>query len=86
VTGVPMETSGRTEWVCVTDGVWCGGARWGHGDGGDRKPWAHVRAALTGSSVTIPLVGSGLCLGDHQAVFLAEFDGPRSRTLRITTL
>ena len=56
---------------------------WEHDREGDRNPWAHVRAALTASSVSIPLVGGELALGGHQGVFLAEFDGPRDRSLRI---
>jgi hypothetical protein len=32
-----------------------GGWNWKHTDEGDRNPWAHVRSALTGPSVTIPL-------------------------------
>jgi secondary thiamine-phosphate synthase enzyme len=59
-------------------------AAWEHVHEGDRNPWAHVRAALTASSVTIPLVDGELVLGDHQAIFLAEFDGPRERTLLVT--
>ena len=43
-----------------------------------------VRTALTASSVSIPLEGGRLALGDHQAVFLAEFDGPRERTMYLT--
>jgi thiamine phosphate synthase YjbQ (UPF0047 family) len=43
-----------------------------------------VRAALTASSVTIPIADSGLSLGGHQAIFLAEFDGPRERRLLVT--
>jgi secondary thiamine-phosphate synthase enzyme len=57
---------------------------WEHTREGDRNPWAHVRAALTASSVSIPLVDGELMLGAHQAIFLAEFDGPRERTLRVT--
>ncbi len=56
---------------------------WEHVHEGDRNPWAHVRAALTASSVSIPLSGQQLALGAHQAVFLAEFDGPRERTIRV---
>jgi secondary thiamine-phosphate synthase enzyme len=59
---------------------------WGHVQEGDRNPWSHVRAALTASSVAIPIVDAELALGDHQAVFLAEFDGPRERTIRIAIL
>ena len=54
---------------------------WEHVHEGDRNPWSHVRAALTASSVSIPLENGRLALGRLQAVFLAEFDGPRERTL-----
>ena len=57
---------------------------WEHVHEGDRNPWSHVRTALTASSVAIPLEDGRLALGGHQAVFLAEFDGPRERTLRLT--
>ena len=56
---------------------------WQHTSEGDRNPWSHVRAALTASSVTIPLVHGGLGLSDLQAVFLCEFDGPRSREIHV---
>jgi secondary thiamine-phosphate synthase enzyme len=55
-----------------------------HVNEGDRNPWSHVRTALTASSVSIPLENGRLVLGGHQAVFLAEFDGPRERTLLLT--
>ena len=57
---------------------------WEHVHEGDANPWSHVRAALTASSVSIPIVDGRLALGAHQAVFLAEFDGPRERTLHVT--
>ena len=57
---------------------------WQHIHEGDRNPWSHVRTALTASSVSIPLEEGRLALGGHQAVFLAEFDGPRERTLLLT--
>lgn len=53
---------------------------------GDRNPWAHVRAALMASSITIPLVDGRLALGDLQAVFLCEFDGPRERTVLVSVI
>jgi secondary thiamine-phosphate synthase enzyme len=56
---------------------------WGHVHEGDANPWSHVRAALTASSVSIPLVDGRLALGGHQAVLLAEFDGPRERTVHV---
>jgi secondary thiamine-phosphate synthase enzyme len=60
------------------------GAAWRHVEEGDRNPWSHVRAALTASSVTIPLGGGRPLLGDHQAIFLCEFDGPRLRRLLVS--
>jgi secondary thiamine-phosphate synthase enzyme len=56
---------------------------WQHSSEGDRNPWSHVRAALTASSVTIPLVDGKLGLSELQAVFLCEFDGPRTRELHV---
>lgn len=59
---------------------------WKHTSEGDRNPWSHVRAVLTGSSLTIPLERGALALGNLQALFLCEFDGPRERTIRLTLI
>jgi len=40
---------------------------------------AHVKAGLMGSSVQVVVAGGRLQLGTWQAVYFAEFDGPRSR-------
>jgi secondary thiamine-phosphate synthase enzyme len=53
---------------------------------GDRNPWAHVRAALTASSLTIPIEDGQLGLSQLQSIFLCEFDGPRERELHLTFL
>jgi secondary thiamine-phosphate synthase enzyme len=53
---------------------------------GERNPWAHVRAALTATSVTIPLRDGELVLGAFQSIFLCEFDGPRSRTVYVAVV
>ena len=45
---------------------------------------AHVKTLLTGTSVTLPLASGRPLLGTWQRVFLAEFDGPRTRTLHVT--
>jgi secondary thiamine-phosphate synthase enzyme len=58
---------------------------WRHTEEGDRDPWSHVRAALTASSLTISIVDGDLALGDHQAIFLCEFHGPRTRQLHVVT-
>lgn len=44
---------------------------------------AHIKAALVGSQVTVPLSEGRLALGTWQGIFLAEFDGPRRRRLRV---
>jgi hypothetical protein len=42
------------------------------------------RSALTGSSVTIPLDGGELALGDLQTILFCEFDGPRERKVYVS--
>jgi secondary thiamine-phosphate synthase enzyme len=46
---------------------------------GEQNSDAHIKASLTGSSVTIPFVDQTLLLGRWQGVFLCEFDGGRQR-------
>lgn len=62
------------------------GAQWAHAGEGDANPESHIRAALTASSVSIPLVEGELALGRLQRVFLAEFDGPRERTVVVAVV
>lgn len=45
---------------------------------------AHVKAALVGSSVTVPVANGRLCLGTWQGIQFCEFDGPRARRVRMT--
>lgn len=40
---------------------------------------AHIKTALVGNSLLLPVAGGRLRLGTWQEVFLAEFDGPRRR-------
>ncbi|MFZ0580039.1 MAG: secondary thiamine-phosphate synthase enzyme YjbQ [Candidatus Acidiferrales bacterium] len=44
---------------------------------------SHIKTALVGSSESIWIAGGKLALGRWQATFFAEFDGPRSRELRV---
>jgi len=60
------------------------GWSWEHVHEGDANPWSHVRAVLAGASVSIPLDRGRLALGAHQAVFLAEFNGPRECAVHVT--
>jgi len=47
---------------------------------------AHLKASLMGASVTIPIVNARMVLGRWQAIYFAEFDGPRDRELIVTLL
>jgi len=42
---------------------------------------AHVKASLFGASQTVLIESGNLILGTWQALFLCEFDGPRTRTV-----
>jgi secondary thiamine-phosphate synthase enzyme len=44
---------------------------------------SHFLVSLFGQSQTLLVRGGELDLGRWQGVFLAEFDGPRSRTVRV---
>jgi secondary thiamine-phosphate synthase enzyme len=44
---------------------------------------SHIKTALVCSSETVWISGGKLALGRWQAIFFAEFDGPRSRELYI---
>jgi secondary thiamine-phosphate synthase enzyme len=55
----------------------------GHYRHEDDNTAAHVKAMLVGSSVTLLVEDGKLDLGRWQTVFFCEFDGPRSRRLRL---
>ena len=53
-----------------------------HGMGfrhGEENSDAHIKASLTGPSVTVPFEDGKLLLGRWQGIFLCEFDGGRER-------
>ncbi len=55
-------------------------AKWGDGNG-----YAHVRAALLGPSLTVPLIESRLALGTWQQIVLVDFDNePRDRKVLVS--
>jgi secondary thiamine-phosphate synthase enzyme len=60
---------------------------WEHVEEGEENAPTHIRAALMGPSVLIPLREDGsLALGTWQGIFFCEFDGPRERTVYVTVL
>lgn len=46
----------------------------------------HIKASLMGSSVTVPVENGRLALGTWQAIYFAEFDGPRTRRVHVSVL
>jgi secondary thiamine-phosphate synthase enzyme len=61
--------------------------RWQHVEEGEENAPTHVRAALMGSSVLVPLRDDGsLALGTWQGIFFCEFDGPRRRSVYVSVL
>ena len=45
---------------------------------------AHIKATLTGLSVSIPVSRGALMLGTWQGIFLCEYDGPRTRNVIVS--
>jgi secondary thiamine-phosphate synthase enzyme len=54
-----------------------------HGEG--NSP-AHLKSSLVGATQFVPVEDGRLVLGRWQGVFLAEFDGPRTRKVYVTVL
>ena len=53
--------------------------RWGDGNG-----YAHVRAALLGASLTVPIKGGRMLLGTWQQIVVLDFDNrPRRREVQV---
>jgi secondary thiamine-phosphate synthase enzyme len=47
---------------------------------------SHLRALLLGHSLTLPVSGGEVVLGQWQRVLMAELDGPRSRSIRVAVM
>ena len=59
---------------------------WEHVEAGEENAPSHIRAALMGPQVVVPVDGGRLALGTWQGIFFCELDGPRERTVLVTTL
>ena len=60
---------------------------WEHIEEGEENAPSHIRAALMGPQVLIPLGNDGeLALGTWQGIFLCELDGPRTRSVYVAVL
>jgi len=51
-----------------------------HGEGNSDS---HIKTVLAGPSAIVPVRGGKLSLGTWQAIFLCEWDGPRTRTVEV---
>ncbi len=68
------------ERIAPREGFYHHNERWGDGNG-----FSHVRAALMGPSLTVPLAGGKLMLGTWQQVICVDFDNhPRERRLIVS--
>lgn len=53
----------------------------------DQNAAAHIRSAVTGAGVTIPLHEGRMLLGTWQAIMVCDYDGPRqNRTVIVQVL
>jgi secondary thiamine-phosphate synthase enzyme len=67
------------------------GAEWlhnhpDHSDCDRQNADSHLRALLLGHSLTLQVSGGEVVLGQWQRILLAELDGPRPRTLRMSVM
>lgn len=68
------------ERIAPRNGTYHHNERWGDGNG-----FSHVRAALMGPSLSVPLAGGELVLGTWQQLILVDFDNrARDRRLVVT--
>jgi secondary thiamine-phosphate synthase enzyme len=62
-----------------------GAAYWTHTQEGDDDMPAHVKGALLGFSLSLPIADGDLALGTWQGIYLCELrDDPHPRTLTVT--
>ena len=59
---------------------------WKHIEAGEENAPSHIRASLMSPQVLVPLREGRLALGTWQGIFFCEFDGPRERTVLVTSL
>ena len=78
--GCVADLQAAFERVAPRHGVYEHNQRWGDGNG-----FSHVRAALLGPSLTVPLDEGRMVLGTWQQLILVDFDNhPRERRLVVS--
>jgi secondary thiamine-phosphate synthase enzyme len=94
---VPHTTAGLTinehadpmvarDFELALEGIVPEGWGWQHIEEGEENAPSHIRAALMGPQVVIPLRDGELALGTWQGIFFCELDGPRTRSVLVTVL
>ncbi len=79
--GVVNDLTKAIERLAPRDMAYEHDSRWKDGNG-----YAHVRAALIGPSLTIPLIDGKVLLGTWQQITLCDFDNrPRTREVFVQT-
>ena len=79
-TGVVLDLKDAIERIAPSGIPYRPDAKWGDGNG-----YAHVRAALLGPSLTVPLIAGRLVLGTWQQIVLVDFDNePRDRKVLVS--
>ncbi|MDY6881797.1 MAG: secondary thiamine-phosphate synthase enzyme YjbQ [Desulfatiglans sp.] len=78
-TGAINDLRTAIERIAPEDLVYEHNKRWGDGNG-----YSHVRAALIGPSLSIPIIGQKMALGTWQQIVLLDFDNrPRERRVLV---
>ena len=78
-----VDPSVREDIIAVLGRLVPHGADYRHAEG---NADAHIKASIIGSSVTVIAESGTLILGTWQGIFLAEFDGPRKRSILIKVI
>ena len=88
VTTIEFEPGCNADLNTVLEGVAPRAAHWEHNvRNADTNGHSHVRAALVGPSVTVPVRDGALALGTWQRVVCVDFDDrPRSRQVMVQLL
>ena len=80
--GCVRDLQAAFERIAPRDGQYDHNERWGDGNG-----FSHVRAAMMGPSMTVPVSAGQLVLGAWQQVICVDFDnGARERRLVVTVV
>ena len=80
--GAVADLKRAVERLAPTGDEYAHNERWGDGNG-----YSHVRAALLGPSITVPILGGGLATGTWQQIVLLDFDNrPRRREVLLQSI